>query len=450
MTMWTGRVALAFVLVTGAAPPSQALASRAGGDTSSCTIVGTSGDDDLEGTLGPDVICGLAGNDTIRGLANDDVLVGGRGSDVLLGGAGNDVLLGGWGNDLFDGGAGYNTCLQGAGTGAQTDCQASDWRTTDTSYSMRVLVLKFFPIAPDGRHIDITVTGDVGDLVSVIKQRVNSIDSNLVADLTEGSAYHGYADPSAPPALSYRIAAKFEFDQAVPTELDQGNPNYPVRPDYRLIMKQNHICTWVDQRGIDEVWMWAYQGPHQLGISESKMSGPNGDISNSARLNDMPICEHTYTVYTYNYGRGTGEAMESHSHQLEAEFAYVDDQLFRQTFEGPAYPGNTSEPGRCGSVHNPPNARFEYDRGDTQPHPSDCLAWDPDGLGPLTDISCANWTCVDNGDADNPVVDYLVWWMQNLPSMDNGLTYQGREMRDWWDVHAAWDDVVTSSRSLTL
>jgi hypothetical protein len=65
----------------------------------SCTVLGTSGDDVLTGTSGADVICGLEGNDTVDGGGGADTLHGGSGDDLLLGGAVGDHLVGGPGID---------------------------------------------------------------------------------------------------------------------------------------------------------------------------------------------------------------------------------------------------------------------------------------------------------------------------------------------------------------
>ena len=104
--------------------------------------------------------------------------------------------------------------------------------------------------------------------------------------------------------------------------------------------------------------------------------------------------------------------------------------------------------GRCDSVHNPPNARFEYDRFDPAANQSDCLDWTPDGLGALSDISCATWGCQDRGDTDNPALNYMIWWMQNLPGRENLIRYQGRQLRNWWDVVGNWDAVMAAGPSL--
>ena len=69
---------------------------------------------------------------------------------------------------------------------------------------------------------------------------------------------------------------------------------------------------------------------------------------------------------------------------MEAELDAVNSSLFRTSFQGPNYPQTLNVTGRCGSVHNPPNARFEYDRNNSSANKSDCLNWNPDQLGQLS------------------------------------------------------------------
>ena len=179
------------------------------------------------------------------------------------------------------------------------------------------------------------------------------------------------------------------------------------------------------------------------------MSGPHGDISNSYEWNDMPVCQHTYVVYTFNYGRGTAEAMHSWGHQIEAEMNAVNAPLFG-LFQGPNYPPVLGVTGRCGSVHNPPNARFEYDWTNPTPHASDCENWNPDGIGATTQIGCDVWGCNDISDSDNAQLNWQIWMWQNLPGRNNTKTYQGKQLRNWWDVHGNFDSVMSSSKRLTL
>lgn len=339
---------------------------------------------------------------------------------------------------------------------------------TQTSYAMGVLVLDYFPTA-DGVTVDQNVTGDVGGTIASLRTKTASITSNLVTDLSVGTRYHGYANSSAPAALTFNVVDTLEYDKAVPTVPDplygQGNPPNPfkVRPDYPSVMNTANICDYVDHRGVDEVWLYAYQGPSQLQIDESKMSGPNGDVSNEWIHDALPVCGKTYTLYTFNSGRGTAEAFHTHAHQYEDEMRYVDNQefadgkyLFNTLFEGDNYPQTHGVSGHCGSAHNPPNAKSEYDWANPSPWSSDCLNWDPNNPGQTTtQISCTTWdlnnpTCSDISDTNNSQLNYIVWWEQNIPGRGNTLTYQGRPLRNWWDVHGEWDTVVSQDLGLTL
>jgi hypothetical protein len=314
----------------------------------------------------------------------------------------------------------------------------------DSTYGMNVLVLKYFPLDQSGQNIDVNVTGDVGGPYTDVRQHTIDVTANLQHDLERASSYLGYSDTTAPPALTYHTVNTIEYTQAFPIQSGTSN-----MPDYYKALTDNGICSYVTQQAVSEVWIWAYQGPGpQLAISESKMSGPFGDISNSYRLNDMPYCGKTYRVYTFNYGRGTSEAMESWGHQNEAELDAVNSDFFRNKFQGPNYPQTLGVNGRCGSVHNPPNARFEYDRDNPTPQMSDCLDWTPDGLGTLTAIGCQTWGCADNSDADNSSLNYMIWNWQNLPGINNTKSYQGRPLRNLWDVHGDFDGTMTNSPTI--
>jgi len=161
--------------------------------------------------------------------------------------------------------------------------------TPGAAYAMGVLVLKYFPLSADGQNIDVGVTGDVGDPLAAVQSRVDGITANLVEDLARGSTYRGYSDAAARSSLQYSVIDTKEFHAAVPSIPSTLNPSYPRRADYGSILRNVPICDYVDRQGVDEVWIWAYQGPHQLDISESKMSGPYGDVSNSYRLNDPKL-----------------------------------------------------------------------------------------------------------------------------------------------------------------
>jgi hypothetical protein len=322
----------------------------------------------------------------------------------------------------------------------------------NTSYNLGVLVLKYFPLTSNGQNIDIKVTGDVGDPYSTIRQKTIDVTNNLLTFLPKATTYLPASYPGDKPSLTYHVVATKEYTQAVPIK---GRSDRPTYPDYNLIMSQQNICNYVDNQGVHEVWLWAYQGPSKpgtnypyLGIDESKMSSPYGDISNSYRYNDMPVCSHTYVVYTFNYGRGTAEAIHSWGHQIEAELGNIDSTLF-SLFQGPNYPPKLNQTGRCGSVHNPPNSEFEYDWDNPTPWLSDCNNWDPNGKGATQYIDCSMWHCDGTTDTDNAQLNWQVWMWQHLPGMNNTKTYGGKQLRNWWDVHGNFDGVMGSSRRLT-
>lgn len=320
---------------------------------------------------------------------------------------------------------------------------------TDTSYTLKAVRIKYFPIAANGTNIDIAVTGDVGDPVATIKQHTDTITTNLIDALGKSTSYLRYANPNAQPAIQFQVPLTYEYETAVPMLTDGTR-----RPNYNLIMQQHNICDLVDNQGFSEVWLFAYQGPPYpgsnypyLNISESKMSGPFGDISNSGRWNDMPVCNHTYRVYTFNYQRGTGEALHSWGHQVETELKAVDSPLLDR-LQGVGAAQALGITGRCGNVHMPPNARYDYDYNNTIPQQSDCLAWNPDAVGATTAISCTSWGCQHISDSDNPQLNYMIWSWQNMPGRLNTKTYMGVPLRNWWDVHGNFDTVMASQKTL--
>jgi hypothetical protein len=318
-------------------------------------------------------------------------------------------------------------------------------------YQMNALVIKYFPLTSGTQSLDPQETdvscpsGQVANNTSgppcslaTMQSYVNGIDSTLATNLTNGSKYHGYNNSSLPASLSYSIVGSLEYHNPVPR-----NQSNTQRPDYAGILSSVNICSYMQNQGVNEVWIFAYQSPTLNQIDESKMSGPNGDISNENQHDNMPVCLRTYTVYTFNYGRQVAEAMESHGHQLEAELNHVNFPLFGTLFENnqcnhPLDPNLEcfQAPSHCGSVHNPPNASFEHDYGNSFSNLSDCLNFQTSTT--QTYINCTKWnSCTGNLDVDEP--HYLVWWMQNFPGLGNQATYQGHTMRNWWDVHGDWD-----------
>jgi Ca2+-binding RTX toxin-like protein len=81
---------------------SSAVGCEVGSDTVTDfeSVLGGSGDDELEGGDGAESLYGNHGDDTLSGGAGDDALYGGAGNDLLVDGDGEDALDGGSGDDV--------------------------------------------------------------------------------------------------------------------------------------------------------------------------------------------------------------------------------------------------------------------------------------------------------------------------------------------------------------
>lgn len=297
-------------------------------------------------------------------------------------------------------------------------------------YTIPVLLLHYYPLA--GSNIDRSITGDVGGSLRAVQQHTAKTTESVVAALERGSIYHGYKNPTARPSLRYEIIGRIEIFEPLPTRPKAGH-RVPMT-DYNTILQHINIVEWVEDRGIKEVWLWGYHGG-VIDLWESNMAGPYGDISNSDRdLYDLPVLSKTYTLYHYNYGRGASEAVEDHMHQIEAILRYVDADLFWKRFVGK--PGE----GRCGWSHYPPNGERDYDWRNRSYILSDIEDWRPDGSGQKQRINCDRW----HGDS----LTWFVYWMQNLPGADNGLSHRGRPLTNWWQFIGDFDTAMAQGLGL--
>lgn len=286
------------------------------------------------------------------------------------------------------------------------------------------LVISYFPTR-NGR-IDRAITGDVSAPLADIRRHTVNTTNRVVQALETGSAYHGYKDRTAQPCLEYQIVDSLEFLEPLPSWPKPGH-RVPMT-DYNAIMERVNIREWVEERGVKEVWLWGYHGG-LIDLWESNMAGPYGDISNSDRdSHDLPVLSKTYTVYHYNYGRGPSEAVEDHMHQIEAVLRHLDPHLFWDKFVGK--PGE----GRCGWAHYPPNGERDYDWANPNYVWTDIEDWNPEGTGQKQRLNCNRW----NGDS----LTWFVYWMQNLPGANNGLTYRGRRLTNWWSFIGNFDEAM--------
>jgi hypothetical protein len=281
------------------------------------------------------------------------------------------------------------------------------------------------------------------------------------------------------------------------------------RPDYNSILTTDiNICDLVDNHEVKEVWMWGYHNEnitpkivpdesnmsmgtvsknfrnmpqssggcgtpvdgcfngklkvHPSATTDTTFTSVWGDVSNSSQVNDLPRCNKTYTLYNFTYKDNLNS---SHNvlHQLENLFAYLggDDycygdydqstgkcvnnlhrpNMFWDRFVGKWHFATNSKY-ICGDGHIPPNAVNGYDYENTTTTNTSCLRWNPEVIGSsLTDpINCSLWGCLPQG--------YYKWWMQRLPGNQNNITFEGKPLRNWWDVLIDFDTFIAVEKSL--
>ena len=295
---------------------------------------------------------------------------------------------------------------------------------------MPVLVVRYFPVR--GEQIDLRATGDVSGSLQSLRQHTDRTTQQVIEALQQGSRYHGYKDPSAPASLRYTVVGNIEYLEPLPNWRKPGH-RVPMT-DYNDIMRRVDARTWVEERGVKEIWVWGYHGG-VIDLWESNMAGPWGDISNSDRdPYDLPVFSKTYTVYHYNYQRGPSEAVEDHMHQIEAVLRHTDPDLFWNKFVGK--PGE----GRCGWAHFPPNGERDYDWRNPKKVWTDIEDWRPEGGGQRIEINSDRW----NRDS----LQWFVYWMQNVPGLNNGISYRGRPLTNWWRLIGDFDGAMRERMKL--
>jgi hypothetical protein len=319
--------------------------------------------------------------------------------------------------------------------------------TPNLPIEIPILVVKYFPVS--GSNIDIAITGDVGAPLATIRQHTIDTTSGVIDALENGRRYHFYKDANAPKIVTYRVVDTLEFLEALPTFTKAGHST-PMT-DYNAIMTRVGGQHYVEDLGVKEIWLFAYHGG-MVDLWESNMAGPYGDVSNSDRdPSDLPVFNHTYTFYHYNYGRGVSECVEDHVHQTEAVLNYIDGRemtptaqwptlLFWGKFVGSDVTGKIVNPG-CGWAHYPPNGTSDYDWANPANVSTDIEDWKPDGTGSRLTLNSSKW----GGNSLN----WLKYWMQNVPGYGNTLNHLGKNLDNWWLFIADWDDQRAQRRKLS-
>ena len=171
------------------------------------------------------------------------------------------------------------------------------------------------------------------------------------------------------------------------------------------------------------------------------MAGPNGDVSNSERIADLPVCARTYTLYNYNYGRRLGEAIHNHGHQFEAVLSHLDRRGLFADFVGPYGQASPAVNSWATSISRPTGASTTIGR-------NSAVVMTDAATGSHVKAARRHSSAADLGVQGGLRATYLVWWMMNFPGRANRLSLDGRALRNWWDPIARFDAVVASGKGL--
>ncbi len=348
-------------------------------------------------------------------------------------------------------------------------------------YVVPVVIMRFLPTL-DGINLDVSKAPDfyvLGEIaLDRLKRNIHTYDRRIKFILEEGSRFRGYKDPLAHPSIGYKVVDYITvYEQTPPGPVIGRSGDLPLfAPDFHQIFDRFDGKHYVNDLGVKEFWTWTggldagmpsynpaiHQPEDFRAVAESNMSSPlTGDISNSFRDNtDLPIYGRTYTVYGQNFRRSQAEAVHNHGHQLEAILSYAaslqdgNSDLFWKKFVGQDDKGNFIT-GRCGWTHMPPNTTRNFDYLNTTLVLSDIEGWTPDNIGNKSFVNVNTWGNLKypwpDGETDFPQrieSQWYLYWMQNMPGLDNLIQYSSNQMRNWWAFTGDWDASMTAQLGL--
>jgi len=285
--------------------------------------------------------------------------------------------------------------------------------------SPRVLLIVFDPVMDlssgerlsrkmNWPRVDDLVTGFITDIAETSTglaryQVVERVDLNEFPAKTDGFRY----DPEGYMAV-----------------LRGAAPHTPSMVDYNSILDRFNIIERVNNREIDEVWLFGFP---QAGFYESRMAGKGAFWCNSPALEKTSICERKFIIMGFSYERRVGEMLESFGHRCES--------ILIKTFENVRPEVNLYEkfsrydqknPGKAeiGNIHFAPNSESDYDWNNLRMVSSHCDDWlhFPNLTGLGRQVNSDEW---GNGD----IRLHHKWWLHHLPRVA-GRT--GQIANNWW------------------
>ncbi len=341
-----------------------------------------------------------------------------------------------------------------------------------------IVVVNYYPTL-NGVDIDTKRAPGYGSLspltIQELKNRTIDYLTLTKFGLEEGSKFRGYNNPSQQSNVSFKVVKYvnvYEMKRGLKDKQDvylsaQDKLTPVYQPDYFDVFNKINLQSLVENSGVKEVWFSlrplsseypvvrdslvnGITAANFLNLPESNMSSPTGDVSNSYRMqNDLPVYNKTYVVYGYNLETSAANNIHNRGHQIEAQLSHLDSRWWG-TFTNKS--DGYADSSRLGCTHKPPNTTKDYDWNNKTLAYSDIEDWKPTG-GTKKLINSDRWIGLkyniptlitakyDDGD---PQYKWLLYWMQSIPSVNNGIT----GVNDWWDIFYNWDESIRLNKKL--
>ena len=309
-------------------------------------------------------------------------------------------------------------------------------------------------VSPPYRSVKVFAVAYINEVID--PQVLELLHSQLVNDLTTGSKWHGYTNTSAASAFVY-----FTHPDGI-VKLYESPPYLPSGLfDYDAVYQRFDLCGKIQNGEVDEVWIW---GNETGNAAEFVVNGPSWNAIPNGY--SVPNCGQTVATFNFRFDLQVNYALHSYNHRVEdalLRFSVSGNSTCDFITEtgpppsrrgdvspisspdctGPLYQsdqfGFTARPmttnnfvSVCGDVHYPPNifppwiTTNEYIYWDTTTVSSRCQDWQWDNNVNPTTFTCSVWGCNEEG--------YLIWWMQNIPGIDNNNEDRNQNYQPiWWD-----------------
>jgi hypothetical protein len=203
--------------------------------------------------------------------------------------------------------------------------------------------------------------------------------------------------------------------------------------DFYAIARQQGLAELVNQRAIDEIWMF---GDHYFALlGEAWMAGPGSFFINGPVFPDFAV-DHAVAGYGFNYERGVAEMLHNHGHRTENHMAraYGGWNIANPVSPWDYFTANAGQTNRetfgVGSDHYPFNAAADYDYANERTFPSyadDFVVNFPNQMYTAVPMSRDAWGDRGTGDWHRA---YFEWFFGHVPRAA-GQAPDGRQ-NNWY------------------